>query len=132
MCFPALILMECYWKIPWRVFTNSPQANFPFFAEFSSSICSITTACYAPTAATPKTPVFIWVFQINVNLIYVSGVRYNSHYTVYLLRHHSSSVAGCVPAGSTTQRNIVMRLSTHHLSNWHLNATSPNSFSHLI
>ena len=34
VCFLALVLMECYWKIPWRVLTNSPQANFPFCVIF--------------------------------------------------------------------------------------------------
>ena len=36
------------------------------------------------TSTIPKTPVFIWVLQITVNLIYVSGVRYNSHQAVFI------------------------------------------------
>ena len=36
---------------------------------------------------------------------------------ICLPMHQSSSVAGRVPEGSTAQWNVVMRLSTHRLSN---------------
>ena len=77
-------------------------ADSPFIDHL---VINMFYSCSLLTTKITRIPVLIWVFQITVHLIYVSGVRYNTHHTVCL---SSLAVAGCLPTGSTAQWFIVM------------------------